>query len=146
MLDRFWKYVDQSGGEDACWPWRGARSRGYGALYIGRLGNRRIIETAHRIAYELHHREPIPAALTVDHLCRVRHCVNPQHLELVSRGENVLRGEGRGAQHARAVACVAGHPFDETNTYRTPAGVRMCRACLRRRQLEFYERRRMKSA
>jgi hypothetical protein len=76
MLERFWTKVDDRGGPDACWPWVGARSRGYGALYVARLPDRPTMETAHRIAYELHHREPIPPELTVDHLCRVRHCVN----------------------------------------------------------------------
>jgi hypothetical protein len=141
MLERFWRYVDDGAGPAACWLWRGARSRGYGALYVGRPGGRRIIETAHRLAYELHHREPIPAAVTIDHLCRVRHCVNPRHLEVVSRGENVLRGAGLSAQHARATHCVAGHPFDAANTYRTPRGIRMCRACARRRNVEWWARR-----
>jgi HNH endonuclease len=133
MLDRFWAQIDDGGGSAACWPWRGARSRGYGMLYLGRPSDQRIVEHAHRLAYELHHREPIPPGMTIDHLCRVRHCVNPRHLEVVSRGENVLRGAGTSAQHARATHCIAGHPFDAANTYRTPRGVRMCRACKRRR-------------
>jgi len=140
MLERFWGKVDDSAGPSACWLWRGARSRGYGALYVGRLDAQRIVETAHRLAYELHHREPIPATLTVDHVCRVRHCVNPAHLELVTRGENTLRGEGLSAQHARATVCIAGHAFDSANTYRTPRGVRMCRTCKRRRDREWYAR------
>jgi len=140
MLERFWARVDESGGPDACWPWRGARSRGYGALYVGRPSAQRIIETAHRLAYELHYRQPIPAPLTIDHLCRVRHCVNPRHLEVVSRAENTLRGEAPAAQHARATACIAGHPFDAINTYRTPRGVRMCRTCKRRRDREWRAR------
>jgi hypothetical protein len=140
MLERFWAKVDQSGGPDACWLWQGGRSRGYGALNVGKPSGRPIIETAHRIVYELHHREPIPPELTVDHLCRVRHCVNPRHLELVSRGENVLRGVAPSAQHARATHCIAGHPFDPANTYRTPRGIRMCRTCKRRRDIEWRAR------
>jgi hypothetical protein len=109
-------------------------------LFVGRLPHGRVVETAHRIAYELHHRRPIPPELTVDHLCRVRHCVNPSHLELVSRGENVLRGEAPSAQHARATVCIARHPFDAANTYRTPKGIRMCRTCKRRRDVEWHAR------
>src|SRR5262249_296575 len=143
MLERFWARVDDGGGPGGCWPWQGGRTgAGYGALYLGHVGWRGILISAHPFPYELHYRGPIPSDLTVDHLCRVRHCVNPRHLELVSLGENVLRGEAPPAQHARALACLRGHVFDPANTYRMPRGGRACRLCQRTRNRDYARRQR----
>jgi hypothetical protein len=59
----------------------------------------------------------VPPGMEIDHLCRKRHCVNPKHLDIVTRRENTLRGEGLPAQRARRTACPKGHPYDEANTY-----------------------------
>lgn len=85
--ERFWTKVDRSTGPDACWHWLAGISAatGYGNIWwLGRT------QSAHRVAYTLL-RGPIPPALTIDHLCRVRHCVNPAHLELVTQAENNRR-------------------------------------------------------
>lgn len=88
MRDRFLRHVDVSAGPDACWPWLARRSAdGYGRVYDGR----RTAE-AHRISYALFV-GPIPPKATLDHLCRVRACVNPAHLEPVSIQENIRRGQ-----------------------------------------------------
>jgi hypothetical protein len=71
----------------------------------------------------------IPDGLTIDHLCRNRGCVNPDHLEPASKGENVLRGYSSPAKKARQSRCVRGHVFDDANTYVTKYGYRACRAC-----------------
>ena len=69
-----------------CWVWQGAPGRnGY-----GRISVRNRLEYVHRVAYE-QFIGPIPAGLTIDHLCMVRLCVNPDHLEPVSRAENTRR-------------------------------------------------------
>jgi len=82
---RFWPLVER-GGPDECWPWRGFRNQyGYGRF---RVHYRRVV--AHRVAYELT-KGPIPAGLTIDHLCRNRLCVNPAHLEAVTLGTNIRR-------------------------------------------------------
>lgn len=116
MLGRVW--LDANG----CWLWTGARSsNGYGAVSIGG----RVVG-AHRAVYELL-AGPIPAGLQLDHLCRVRRCVNPAHLEPVTARENQLRGV-----HGLKTHCPAGHPYDEENTYIHPGrGVRDCRLCRR---------------
>lgn len=77
---------------------------------------------------------PIPDGLTIDHLCRHRRCVNPEHMELVTQRENVLRGHTIPARHAEKTACLRGHPFDAENTYIAPkSGQRQCRICNRMR-------------
>lgn len=83
---RFWRKVEQS---DGCWLWIAARNAdGYGSFWLG--SPRRSIG-AHRFAYELLVGQ-IPAGMQLDHLCRVRHCVRPDHLEPVTNRENTIRG------------------------------------------------------
>jgi hypothetical protein len=121
---RFWKRVART---DACWLWTGATTGyGYGQFYLG-LGQRRV--RAHRFSYELLV-GPIPDGLVLDHLCRVRLCVNPAHLEPVTQRENILRGEGTSAHHARQTHCKRGHEFTPENTY-VRRGMRTCRQCHR---------------
>jgi|GEM_PF-1714746 len=132
VLERFWAKVDRRG-PDECWPWTSTRNdQGYGMFSLP--GHQHIY--AHRFAYELLV-GPIPEGLTLDHLCRVRHCVNPAHLEPVTNRENSLRGESQAAQQARQTHCLRGHPFDEANTYRRPDNdARQCRACSRLRNAQ----------
>ena len=114
-----------------CWEWGGARSKaGYGQI---RSGGRGVLLYAHRVAYELA-RGPIPPGLVIDHLCRNRGCVNPDHLEVVTNGENLLRGDTFAAENARKTHCPYGHPYQGDNLYLTPKhGHRQCRICTRRR-------------
>lgn len=75
---------------------------------------------------------PIPSGLQLDHLCRTRHCVNPDHLEPVSQQENNRRGESRSSIRARQTECINGHPFDDENTAWVTQGkyrLRRCKAC-----------------
>lgn len=83
--DRFWEKVDGSGD---CWEWTGTRqTMGYGSFWVLGQGKR----LAHRVAYELLV-GPIAEGRELDHRCRNRICVNPDHLEPVSHRENVRRG------------------------------------------------------
>lgn len=107
-----------------CWLWKGARtSRGYGQKSVASKGRQ-----AHRVVWEVT-RGPVPKGLVLDHLCRVRHCVNPDHLEPVTQRVNVLRGEAPAARLAAATECKRGHAFDVANTRRRPDGSRECRTC-----------------
>lgn len=128
MAVRFWAKVDQSGGPDACWPWLAyVDHHGYGKFGT----TSRKITGAHRIAYEFLV-GPIPEGLVIDHLCRVRHCVNPSHMEPVTRGENVRRGVG-GEVHRNTDTCRNGlHPWPESaGRYGGPHGQLMCLECKR---------------
>lgn len=120
--DRFWSKVDRSG---ACWLWTGLKlPHGYGRFGIGGRADHRDV-LAHRFAYELLV-GPIPGGLQIDHLCRVRACVNPAHMEPVTGAENTRRGGNAAKTH-----CKRGHEFSTANTYTRHDGRRQCRACHR---------------
>lgn len=116
-----------------CWLWTGAvraadATNGGG---YGRVWNGRKVEYAHRVSY-VHYREPIPEGTELDHLCRNRSCVNPWHLETVTRSVNQRRGVGASARNARKTHCPHGHPYDDANTIITSQGSRVCRTCHRK--------------
>lgn len=111
-----------------CWEWLGHKNdRGW-----GRFGG----QQAHRVAFEIWV-GPIPVGLTIDHLCRNRGCVNPDHLEAVSTAINVLRGETITAANLAKTHCPQGHPYDEQNTL-AQGGRRYCRECMRERCRRYY--------
>ena len=123
VQDKFLKRITPEP-NSGCWLWTGyVTAQGYGACYAGGYRNR----PAHRVAYELF-KEVIPDGLDLDHLCRVRHCVNPSHLEAVDRRTNLLRGITIPAARARQTHCVNGHEFTPENTM-IRRGCRECRAC-----------------
>ena len=132
---RFWRKVDKNGPMPEhrpelgpCWLWiAGLQTDGYGIFRIKKPKWRWAV--AHRWSYE-NFRGAIPFGLTLDHLCRVRLCVNPQHLEPVTNRENILRGIGVTAKNARKTHCKRGHSFDEENIYHRPGkNGRACRMC-----------------
>jgi hypothetical protein len=111
---------------DECWEWTGRRSsRGYGAFDL----SARQSAPAHRVLYELLV-GPIPAGLELDHLCRVRHCVRPDHLEPVTHQENCRRAAQHDAWYRPVTRdrCGKGHALTPDNLWTFPGG-RRCRTC-----------------
>jgi hypothetical protein len=139
-IDRFWAKVDLPADRTQCWLWRAATIRGYGSFRVA--GQHHY---AHRFAYELLV-GPIADGLTIDHLCRRPLCVNPSHMEPVTRAENRARAPISGAakQHAAKTRCDAGHPLIETNLLASSSGGRRCKICARRRREACRERQRAK--
>ncbi|KKN00766.1 hypothetical protein LCGC14_1134530 [marine sediment metagenome] len=115
-----------------CWEWSGAKyPAGYGSIMVGsKFDQTRGPVPTHRLAYELE-MGSIPDGLQIDHLCRNRACANVLHLEVVTPGENVRRGNGLAGVNARKTECIHGHPLDAVNTYVGSDGKRVCRACKR---------------
>lgn len=110
-----------------CWIYAGYKApSGYGQVYIE---SRKGPAMAHRLVYEALVGE-IPEGLHLDHLCRNRACVNPDHLEPVTRKVNILRGESPFALNSRRTHCVKGHELTSDNIYhRKDRNTRECKAC-----------------
>lgn len=132
-------------GDWECWIWQGACDRaGYGVIVRDRQSYR-----AHRVSYEIFI-GPIPPGLVIDHLCRTRNCLNPEHLEPVTIGENVRRGESISMTQGKRTHCVNGHPFSSDNvrlsSYRqkdfTRGTYRKCKECARQIGQRYRERKR----
>ena len=122
--------VEDSNG---CWLWSGYTQRdGYG--YLSYQGKHYL---AHRLFYELFISK-IPAGLEIDHLCRVRNCVNPKHLEPVDHQTNMDRGDCSAngpriaAFHSSKTHCKQGHPYSGDNVILRNSGRwRICKTCKR---------------
>jgi hypothetical protein len=114
---------------DDCWLWAGGfHSEGYGICRV-KIDGKWCEERAHRLMYE-NMVGKIPVGLVIDHLCRVKSCINPLHLETVTIGENVLRGTGTSAQNAKKSHCPRGHEYDTRQ--RAHGGfMRGCSVCVR---------------
>lgn len=127
-LARFWVRVEKQ--DDGCWIWMGAKMpTGHGNVWI-----KGVPWIAHRLAYTAV-RGPIPDGYVVHHRCQVPSCVNPDHLEAITRKQHAAEHglSGAAAVHAAKTVCSEGHPF-----VRLSATHRGCRECKRRRQRQWY--------
>ncbi len=126
------RVLDRTKKTAKCWLYQGPLDRdGYGIVSAPSSkakrgwGSTRV----HRAVYEALV-GPIPEGLTLDHKCKVRHCVRPDHLEPCTAGENVMRGGSLQAQYAARAHCKSGHPFSGQNVFiRANGQGRGCRAC-----------------
>jgi hypothetical protein len=127
-IKNFFNKVDKNG-QNGCWLWIGCISNGgYGAFY----GINRKVEPAHRFYYNIVNGE-VPKSLDLDHLCRVRNCVNPEHLEPVTRSINLLRGKN---WHRDRKHCKNGHEWTTENTYKSKTQ-RVCKICQKAKMERF---------
>ena len=134
IAPRFWAKV-QRGGPDECWLWTASKnSCGYGSISFRGRGQR-----VHRVSLWLHGRD-IPEGLVVDHVCRTRLCVNPNHLRVVTNHVNVRENSvAFAAINGDKTHCLNGHPLDGYNLI-VRDGKRRCRACDNVRNQEYYTR------
>ena len=136
IAERFWSKVkpDPSTG---CLLWMaGGDQKGYGTFWVAK---RRPMK-AHRFSYELVH-GAIPEGMQIDHLCRVRSCVNPKHLRVVTNRENLLEPRSQSLPRLclNREACVNGHLYTVENTW-MDGRTRRCRTCLNKRHAEYRQR------
>lgn len=121
-----------------CWLFAGKiTEREYGMIYDGEKWR-----VAHRVVYESLVGE-IPDGLVLDHLCRVKQCVNPEHLEPVPHRINTLRGIGPTAVNKTKTHCINGHEFTPDNVYIRKYGWRGCRTCERKIKADLNVKRRL---
>lgn len=115
---------------NGCWIWQGTvRPNGYGGAGKKLGTNKWVTVSAHRLAYETFVGE-IPKGMTIDHLCRNKLCLNPEHLEAVTQKENSFRAPNYVGNRTH---CPSGHEYNEENTNRS-CGRRKCRTCHRERE------------
>ena len=141
---RFWAKVEMLPGGQ-CWKWLGQRDAGgYGRICLKRNGKWRM-GAAHRTAYEMLIGD-IPNGMHIDHLCRNRACVRPDHLEPVGQAENNRRGQSPMAIAARNGTCMRGlHVMSGDNVRAHRNGKRQCVACLLAWQAAYREKNREKT-
>ena len=146
IIERLISKVDWKS-EGSCWDWLGTINEyGYPKISIENHPRR-----AHRISYEAFI-GPIPKGLDLDHLCRNRKCINPKHLEPVTRKENLNRSPitfWRGGQTTAKIKksrthCKHGHEWSEENTYIHTYGWRVCRECKKIQERKSYYARKAK--
>lgn len=141
LEERFWPRVEKLP-DGQCWLWKGLTlSSGYGQIAVGsRSDGDYRAWLVHRLAYEWMV-GPIPDGLSIDHLCHTRNCVNPAHLEPVTRGENNIRdgtpwraNAAIAAKRRKQTHCLRGHPLSGDNLYIPKNGLpttnkRICKTC-----------------
>lgn len=139
----FWHHVNRDGRISVtrsdlgpCWEWTGnITPRGYARMYYKDV---HMLAHVYSHALEFGERHEKLEDSQIDHLCRVRHCVNPLHMEIVNRRENILRGDSPPAQNARSGKCRWGHPMEGIRMNRQRQ-TRYCLICNNERSKDNYK-------
>jgi hypothetical protein len=121
LAAKFWPRVEKT---ETCWLWTGALVKLYGQIHLGTVEGRSVTWTTHQLSWLVDGRE-ITAGYELDHLCRVKRCCNPDHLDPVTHHINGVRA------WAHVTHCPKGHEYTESNTIRSGPHKtrRACRAC-----------------
>jgi HNH endonuclease len=129
-----------------CWVWdRGLNGAGYGETVLGprqpgTTGRRRFV---HVVAYEMVN-GLVPPGLELDHLCRVRACFNPSHLQAVTHAVNLFRGATIMHRRKAQTVCKRGHPLNGHNLILRKGGRRNCRICCYDSIQRYQQRKKMR--
>jgi hypothetical protein len=134
-VQEFWSKVEVPFQPSCCWTLRGYHDPNGYAYFLQKV--------AHRVSFELLIGD-IPADMVIDHLCRNPSCINPDHMEVITNGLNVLRGYGSPARNKRKTHCQRGHEFTPENTIIRRSGYRKCRECHRAYLREYHARYRLR--
>jgi hypothetical protein len=145
IIERFFAKVKKGAG-DECWLWTASLDgKGYGQFWTGLFGS---CSRAHRVSY-VFARGPIPEGMSLHHLCEVKHCVNPDHLQVCTHQENMTTGKWGVKQLPRCAAwqlakthCPQGHPLSGENALKLTGNRKQCKICLRAAQKEHMRRKR----
>lgn len=123
--ERFWSRVEKT---DTCWLWRGGiTTQGYGRFFY-----RGKDVPSHHMPMIFRGETPPKYPMVCDHLCRVRNCVRPDHIEVTTQGVNTYRGVSPFAKNKAKTHCIRGHEFSPENTrltFRDGKPLRQCKAC-----------------
>lgn len=126
--------------DTGCWNWTGSiNDLGYGRLAIGKNGEAHTF-LAHRLSFALHVGLPVHDDMVIDHVCRNRRCINPDHLERVTIAENNRRGEHPNMVAHRNGTCTQGHELAGDNRRVAPDGRVRCRTCQREQSKRWRDR------
>lgn len=129
VLERFWDKIEVQ--PNNCWYYEGhIKGSGYRGFWYK---CKEVL--AHRFAYEVN-KGKIPKGLTIDHLCKNRNCVNPNHLEAVTMKENLLRGNTFQAKNSKKTHCPNGHIYSGKNKN----GSRICHECHAMQQQDYLKK------
>jgi hypothetical protein len=128
------RFMDKIEKTNNCWNWTGSVNDGYGQFWY----KKRV--SAHRFSYELF-KETIPQGLQLDHLCRNRKCVNPEHLEAVTTQINTVRGLTGKINHfnKNKTHCPKGHEYSGVNNKER----KICQICRTEQQRQYVIRRKL---
>lgn len=135
-IEVFNRHTDKAG---ECWIWKSVITVwGYGRIAFCPKKYKQIRMAAHRWSYQ-HFKGKIPNGYQIDHLCKNKRCVNPDHLEAVTPRENNRRSNSPSALNSRKTECIKGHPFNDSNTRIDYKGRRVCRPCMRAHDIRYRE-------